>query len=159
MHHRLHSLQLVVVELSNRMSTTILDARMQIAIEGPPLDDEEGLLSAILDDALVRWKAWKDMCRRNVRKSHPGKAGRHPRSPSSMCASRPEAAWHDSKKTRTLPRRQPSNSFRRMRLMTMTKNQTYHHLRGMLALIELIFLHTRSCSQVWHHFSRLRAGR
>jgi hypothetical protein len=49
---------------------------MQIAIEGPPLDDEEGLLSAILDDALVRWK---DMCRRNVRKSHPGKAGRHPK--------------------------------------------------------------------------------
>lgn len=67
---------LVMTKLSNRMSTTVLDARMQIAIEGPPLDDEEGLLSAILDDALVRWK---DMCRRNVRKSHPGKAGRHPK--------------------------------------------------------------------------------
>ena len=41
-----------------------MDARMQIAIEGPPLDVEEGLLSAILDDALVRWK---DMVRVRVR--------------------------------------------------------------------------------------------
>ena len=67
---------LIKTKLSNRMSATILDARMQISIEGPPLNESDGLLSAIIDDAIERWK---EVCKRNVRKSHPGVAGRKPK--------------------------------------------------------------------------------
>ena len=59
---------LIKTRLSNRMSTTLLDARMQIASEGPSLADGEGV-KMIINDAIV---CWKGMCKRNVRKSHPG---------------------------------------------------------------------------------------
>ena len=65
---------LVETKLQNRMSACLLDARMQICSNGPAMSDHDAV-DAIVEAAVAHWKEAR---RRNVRKSHPGVAGRKP---------------------------------------------------------------------------------
>lgn len=63
---------LIKTKLRNSLYTETLDALMQIAANGPPMSDHSAV-DAVLNKAYVHWVAAR---KRNVRKSHPGVAGR-----------------------------------------------------------------------------------
>jgi hypothetical protein len=63
---------LIMTKLRNRMNVVTLDALMQIASNAPPMHDLKAV-AALVQKAISHWLA---SCKRNVRKSHPGVAGR-----------------------------------------------------------------------------------
>ena len=68
-------MNLIKTKLSNRMNVATLDARLQVAANGPPIQDHAAV-EAILEAA---YAIWVSSCKRNIRKSHPGVAGRKPK--------------------------------------------------------------------------------
>ena len=63
---------MIKTKLHNCMNMDTLDALMMIAMNGPDFDDPAAV-DALLDDALEHWKK---KAKRNIKKSHPGVAGR-----------------------------------------------------------------------------------
>jgi hypothetical protein len=66
---------LIKTKMRNRMNVSTLDTLMQIAANAPAMADHNAV-NELVELAVDLWLA---ACRRNVRKSHPGVAGRKPK--------------------------------------------------------------------------------